>query len=371
MRARAEAIERIALKRKARLGKLSDEGYAELRLAVENNPDKFVEDEQERAFLMLADALDANAKAREGEDFLDDDAYEKSRTRRLGRLRDTCGIVLEVDRHCLDASTILALQGNDAGDILEELLSLDATCGGSADVALEMGDLIPCDDGQGIANEGATAEPLATNEAYASSAITEPAERAADDETALMPNTDDWTDVFEHPILRLHAVIAQEYLNTTRFGAARECCRRLVALTPSDPLGARFTWALACARLEDEQGFNDLDARFGRRGNAWSHIARTLLMFKLDRMSAARRALRGYASLCQGGAYALLRPTFVEAYLPDRPAFGQGTFEEACLAVHEADPVVVDTPDFIAWCTAQEGFAAEAQRYAEEHDLDW
>ena len=31
-------------------------------------------------------------------------------------------------------------------------------------------------------------------------------------------------------------------------------------------------------------------------------------MYKLGRMSAARRALAGFDRLCQGGSYALMRP---------------------------------------------------------------
>lgn len=336
MRAREEALERLAMKRRQGLGGMSDDAFSELRLAVGNDPESFVEDDEERAFLSLAQALTANEKARGGEDFLDDDAYEASRTRRLGKLTTACKEALETSELCLDAATILALQRDDAGERLELLLTLASAW-----------------EADHPSRGSSTPVSLACGSA------------------GRQPKSEAWDDVFARPYLRLKAAIAREYLNTTRFVSAREACRELVELSPSDPLGARYTWALVCARLEDEAGFDELDIMFDRRGNAWSHIARALLMFKLDRMPAARRALRGYARLCDGGSYALLRPTFVEAYLPDRPAFGTGTFEEAALAVHEADPVVVDTPDFIAWCSAQDGFAAEAQRYAEDHDLDW
>ena len=145
----------------------------------------------------------------------------------------------------------------------------------------------------------------------------------------------------------------------------------MAALNPTDELGARHTWAIALARLEDEAAFDELDARFGRQGNAWTHLTRALLLFKLDRMPAARRALRGFASLCRGGAYALLRPTFVEPYLPDRPDAEPGSYAEAMMAVHECDPAIMDTPDFLGWASAQNGFAEQAQRFARENDLDW
>lgn len=94
-------------------------------------------------------------------------------------------------------------------------------------------------------------------------------------------------------------------------------------------------------------------------------------MFKLNRLSAARRALFGFSKLCRGGAYALLRPVYVEGYIPDRPFFEPGSFEEAVLAVHECDPVVMDTPDFLGWSMAQDGFSAQAQQFAKDNDLDW
>lgn len=353
MRAREEALERIAARRRMKTPGMSDEAFAELGLAVRANPEAFVDTDAERAFLVLADALEANEAAREGEEFLDDDEYLAQRSRRIDRLAAGCQAALDLDAHCVDAATILALLGEDPSAALEELLRLDAAEGGYADMAHGKPELRLIDEEQVGAKD--FADDAGVNGSNG----------------AGKPRLDLWADVFERPLLRLHAAVARAYLDTTRFRAACDSCETLVSLAPGDPLGARHTWALALARLEDERGFNELDARFGRQGNAWSHLARTLLMFKLDRMSAARRALRGYASLVDGGAYALLRPIFVEAYLPDRPFVGHNSFEEAMLAVHEADPVVVDTPDFIAWCTAQDGFADDAQRYADAHDFDW
>ena len=31
----------------------------------------------------------------------------------------------------------------------------------------------------------------------------------------------------------------------------------------------------------------------------------------------------------------------------------------------------MDTPDFLAWATAQDGFAAQAEIFARDNDLDW
>ena len=173
------------------------------------------------------------------------------------------------------------------------------------------------------------------------------------------------------PRLRLLDTIARTCLCTTRYAMARDRSIDLLGKAPLDALGARFTCTLAMARLEDEEGFNWIDAREGRHGNAWFHLSRAILMYKLGRMPAARRALRGYDQLCTGGAYVLLQPVFVDTYLPDRPSFQPNSFEEAVLAVHEADPIISDIPDFAGWACDQQGFLASAQDYCARNGLDW
>lgn len=378
MKYKDELIERLAQRRRAQLGQLSDEAFEELVLAVKADPAAFLTDDADRAYERLGRVLAANETAMAEEEFLDDNAYEKSRNKRLGKLRQGCAEALALDEGCLDARTILAMLENENPDgalvalealAHEERLLEDAAAGVAAPGGAR--------DASGV---GAVAGETAAEATGAEDAAEDGAGDEADGlELAFDDNPDGepspassaWDDVFARPRLRLLAAIARARLETARFKPAVATCEKLVELDPDDHLGARYTWAIALARLEDEKGFDALDARFGRTGNAWSHLARTLLMFKLDRMPAARRALRGYASLCKGGAYALLRPTFIETYLPDRPAFEPGSFEEAALAVHECDPVVMDTPDFIAWATAQDGFAAQAEKFAHDHDLDW
>ena len=145
----------------------------------------------------------------------------------------------------------------------------------------------------------------------------------------------------------------------------------MFALAPSDALGCRHSAALAFARLEDEAGFEELDARFNHASSAWSLLARSILNFKLGRMGAARRALAGYSTLVEGGAYALLRPVLIDTYMPDRPAVAPCCFQEAMFAVHEADPIVVDVPDFPRWAEEQPAIRAAAQAYADKYGYDW
>ena len=321
MRYQEELIDRLAQRRRSELGGMSDLAYEELRAAVKRTPDDYLEAVEDQAFARLGRALASCAEAQKEEEFIeDDDAYMAARNRRIERLRSGCESALGCDEGCLDARAILALtEKGEPDDALERLEEIER--------GLE------------------SMEPV--------------------------DGADLWEDAFARPRLRLLASIARARLETARYRPALATCESVAALNPTDELGARHTWAIALARLEDEAAFDELDARFGRQGNAWTHLTRALLLFKLDRMPAARRALRGFASLCRGGAYALLRPTFVEPYLPDRPDAEPGSYAEAMMAVHECDPAIMDTPDFLGWASAQNGFVEQAQRFARENDLDW
>ena len=324
MNARKELEQRLALKRRRSLGNMSDEAFEELELAVHNKPADFVDDNEEQAFLLVARALAAHAESRKDDDLLDDMQYAAERDRRNKALVKACQNALALDQNCVDAQTLQLLASDlPQNDLFERLCSLHE------DLAKEQGEIeIP----------------------------------AAGDA---------WANVFARPRLRLQAALARTCINTARFRIAADYCADLMARAPLDALGARYTCALAMARLEDEDGFNWLDAREGRHGNAWFHLSRVLLMYKLGRVPAARRALRGFDQLCTGGAYLLLQPMYVDTYLPDRPTFEPGSFEESILCLHEADPVVCDTPDFAAWASDQPDFLASAQSFCSRNGFEW
>lgn len=324
MDAHGELEQRLTLKRRRKLGNLSDAGFHELELAVHANPASFVDDAEEEAFSALAQALDALDESRRDDDLLDDDQYATARQQRLSKLLATCDGILAIDPACSDAQ-LLRIEASDLGP--------DKTL----DALLDLRD-------QQREKLGPLKAPVAG---------------------------DAWADVFSRPRLRLEDAIARTCIDSSRFRMALKTCTDLLAIAPLDALGARYTCALAFARLEDEEGFDWLDSRFSRRGNAWFHIARVLLMYKLGRMPAARRALRGFGQLISGGAYALLQPVYVDTYLPDRPAFEPGSFQEAILAVHEADPVIADVPDFAPWAASQKDFATSARTFADANGLDW
>lgn len=324
MNAHEELVRRLALKRRRKLESLSDEAFSELELAVRNDPSRFVDDEEEQAFALVAQALQRYEESQHDDDLLDDEQYAQKRAERNAALIATCDQALEMDENCVDAA-LLALLASDCSqaDLFDQLLQMHE------DLSADFG-------------------------------------------SVQVPATGDaWADVFVRPRLRLQAALARTSINTARFRMAADFCLDLLARAPLDALGARFTCALAMARLEDEKGFDWLDSREGRHGNAWFHLSRAILMYKLGRVPAARRALRGFDHLCTGGAYLLLQPMYVDTYLPDRPTFEPGSFMESMLCVHEADPVISDIPDFAAWACDQKGFLASAQDFCARNGFEW
>ncbi len=319
MNAWNELVERCARRRNEKIGPLSDEAYAELVLAVRQNPADFADETSEQALLVLARALDAWRASRERDDLLTDKDYEAEHARRLAALRAECERAVSIDPGCLDAHvTALLASELDPDPLLSELLAL---------------------------------------------------ERAhAKDEP---PVGDAWDDVFYRPHLRLRAAVARTCLDGARYRMAAAAAESVTSVAPADPLGARHTHMLACARLEDEDGLGVLEARWAGRESAWSHLARVLLLYKLNRLTAAQRALRGFDRLCAGGAYALLRPVYVEPCLPDRPEAAPCSFEEVVMAEREVEPLITDVPELIPWCQGHDWLVASARAFAERNDLDW
>ena len=323
MDGREELVLRLAAKRRAKLG-LSDSGYAELLLAVREDPERFVEDGSDGAFAVVARAVAALDEAREGDDLLDDGEFFSQRAKRMERLRTQCRRALALDAGCTEAQLLLALaQDLDPDPLLDELLQIDRDATG------RLG----------------------------------PVPQAA--------GADAWSDVFARGRLRVKAAIARTCLDSARYRMADSVARQVTGATHADPLGARHTSALALARLEDESALDALEASFGRRGDSWTQLARLILFYKLGRMGAARRALKGLDTLCEGGVYALLRPVMVDTYLPDRPAATPYSFEEVTLAVHEADPIVVDVPDLVTWVQDQPDMLQSARTFADNSGLEW
>lgn len=315
---RGELAERLAARRQRAMGDLSEGALIELRAAVAQNPDDFIDTDEDAAFAELMQLLAAFERQRDAQDLLDDEEYYAARAQGLGALAIRADQLAQHSPDCADARLVALIAAElEPDSLLDDLLDL--------------AERFPIEPGEG----------------------------------------DLFDDVLARPALRVHAAVARTCLESARFKMALERCETLFAASGGDGIGARHTAALAFARLEDEAGFDRLDRRFDRAGSAWSHLARTILLFKLDRIDAATRALRGFDRLCRGGSYALLRPFFVDLYIPDRPQFTPGSFEESVLAVHEAEPVVADIPDFPSWAYSQDWFAGSAADYARSTGLDW
>lgn len=315
MKAREELVIRLAETRRAALGDMSDGAFDELKLAVQDAPEAFIDTPANQAFFMVCTAVERFDKDCADNDLLDDDEYYRARQKRHARMASDCEQALAADPACTDARLLKAIAENDNPEALLGIL---------------------LDMEQPVTAEG-----------------------------------DAWHDVLLRPQLRVRAAAVRTCMETARYRMAVEKAHESIALAPSDVLGCRHSAALAYARLEDEQGFEDLDARFDHASSAWSLLGRVILNFKLGRMGAARRSLVGYSTLVEGGAYALLRPVLIDTYTPDRPQVAPCSFQAGMFAVHEADPIVVDVPDFAAWAEAQPGVRSSARSYAAEHGFEW
>lgn len=319
-----ELIERLAYRTSERLGELSEAARRELVLAVRAHPENYLVDASDQAFSLLSAAVVRVMRSRADDEMRDDESFMQERSRRMARLAKDCAQALEVCPSSVEARLLALLAADhEPDDQLDALLELERM----------------------VLAEQEPATGSATGDA--------------------------WDNIFSRGILRVQTCIARTCLDSARYRMAVDYAQRVMDAAPSDPLGNRHTCALCLARLEDEEGFEALDARFGRHGDSWQQLGRTILFYKLGRMPAARRALTGFANLCDGGPYALLRPVMVDTYLPDRPAAPPYSFEEVTLAVHEADPIICDVPDFCAWAESEGGFGRAAQNYAEHHGFGW
>ena len=326
-----ELVQRCALKRRASIGSMSDAAYEELLLAVQSDLKSYASETDELPMYHLAQAVKRYQDSQLNDDSYTDEEFVQARITRL----QTFLRVLENIREKYGENTDL----------------------------LRMNALVHASDPESLLQALLAIQNQAEKEA----------KRTTNLEESKIPATityDMWTDVFKRPRLRLQAAICRAYVDTARFKLAATTCEQLLEESPSDAVGARFTLALTYARLEDEAALNRLDDRFNHHSNAWIELARALLLFKLSRISSARRALKSYQMNTEGGAFALLHPTFVDIYIPDRPEVKTGSFNEALLAINEAEPVIVDVPDFVEWAGNIPEFAAASDAYAEANGFD-
>ena len=192
MNAREELVERLALTRRAALGGMSDAAFEELRLAVREAPESFIDTPANQAFALIAQALERFERSSEDDDLLDDDEYLKARRKRHARMVADCDQALALDESCTDARLLKALASEDNPDVLLGML-LD---------------------------------------------MEEPVEAEGDA----------WDDVLLRPQLRIRAAAVRACMETARYRMAVEKARACIDLSPSDALGCRHSAALASRR---------------------------------------------------------------------------------------------------------------------------
>ena len=166
--------------------------------------------------------------------------------------------------------------------------------------------------------------------------------------------------------------ISQLCMASARYRAAANYSRRVLK-AEGYPTRAAGTVLLALARLEDEDGFfalaHQLEEQMGAdvlEDSPWYLLARTILLFKTNKMRPATRALREFANRCEGGAFFLLNPMYQTPYLPCRPE-PHDPWDLSHQAVWEADGIISDTPDFAPWANACEDVSQLAQEFARRY----
>lgn len=299
---------------------------ADLSRQAMRSPETLVTDDEDRAFMALDKAVQ---RARQEIDdeldalYYDPEGAAKRPPSRMPRTHALLTRCLELDPRCYDARTLDILVRSETGD--EALAQLDAL------------------------------------EDEVRAWCTEQADRYDG------PVADPWDAVFLRPWLRMKGRAIDLLIQATCYREALARCEAMLSFAPTDGQGIRHTAALLYARLEDEEGLAALDARYGHEGSCWMHLARAMLLYKLGRKDAARRALIGFADLCPGAAFYLAYPSYVPPYLPDRPHFAPGTEQESLFATYEADYLVVDTPEFVNWALSIGRFREAAEKFGASH----
>lgn len=335
----SEFVERILRKRAAHDPKLASDEREVARIFREamRDPEAYVTDDEDRAFMLLSHAVetarreimsaeDAQADLEDG-DPTDFEARTRAAqgpddpwlTGTLAELRQ----IVQIDPHCYDARCILVMsEATNDEDAIGRLLEMEDEC-----------------------------------RTWCSARSAE-----LDQEV-----DDSWDAVFMRPYLRLMAKLADLFTLSGRYRLSLARHRALLAQNPTDHQGVRHGTALLLARLEDEEGLEALDVAYGRSGSAWLALARAVLLYKLGRMDAARRATEGLASLYPAAAFFLVEPPYVEPYVIERPAYAPGSPREALLATFEAEFLLDDTPAFVDWALTLPGFSRAAEEFGRNH----
>ena len=178
------------------------------------------------------------------------------------------------------------------------------------------------------------------------------------------------------PHLRWLAMMASKALICGRNRETLRFCNELLELDLNDNAGARFTAALAYAKLEDEQGLDQLEARCRRLTQvavgteAWMLIARLALAHRKRDLPRARQLVAKLIELYPQAAVTLAR----QRELPDGvfsrlsvPPFSE---DELILAVSEATVLTQEGRDSLGRGTLGSWLLQESLAHATREQLD-
>ncbi len=171
--------------------------------------------------------------------------------------------------------------------------------------------------------------------------------------------------IYTRPYQRLHASYIQGLVLNGSYRLALQEGKVALDYDESDPFGVRHSMSLCYARLEDIRGFEELEERFDRTSNAWSYLARTILMYRTNNLTAAKRTITGYTKLIPGAAFLILSGVhlFPLSKSLGRPEVSTCTFDEATIATREAFEIIEDTPSFREWAESIDQVRKSAEEF--------
>lgn len=189
------------------------------------------------------------------------------------------------------------------------------------------------------------------------------------------------TDLAQRPYLRWIAMLASKALICGRNKETLRLCEELFSLDPADTADARFTAALAYAKLEDEQGLDQLETRcqaiphlYGSQ-DAWMLLARLAMAHKRRDFPLARQTLARIVELYPQAVPILAR----QRELPDgvfaRLSVPPYSEDELVVAVSEATVLFQEGRDLLArgtlgsWVLRESLTLATSEQRADLQDI--
>ncbi len=186
-----------------------------------------------------------------------------------------------------------------------------------------------------------------------------------------LPKPEGTPDIYTRPYQRLIATYMISLMKNGSYRQAIYVGEEQLEYDPSDPFNLRNYLSLCYARLEDAQGFEELEERFGRTSNSWTLLARSILFYKTENLRAAERTLIGYTKMVEGAAYFLFASThehdisLLTQYNIPQPL----TAREAYDATGPARAIIGDTSEFLDWAIEIPEVRQSAQEFQEKLKL--